>query len=281
MTSDSTQPEPIQATWKINDVISRYPQLVEELAGLNASFRLLRNPIARRVQARLVTVAQAAQIAHMEPDYLVSFLNTAIGAATHDESALEELSANTRSVETPAWIERTPVAEVDARSLQRQGLEPFSAIMTAMRKAAPGETVRLRSSFEPVPLYAVVEQRGFAHFARQLGDEDWAIVLYNSGVTLADENPTPASPSTADSEADWTSPDATITIDVSDLVPPEPLVRIMESLEHLPSGGRLLVHHVRRPVHLYPQLDQAGFRHQTREIGPGRVELLIEKLVAG
>ncbi len=91
---------------------------------------------------------------------------------------------------------------------------------------------------------------------------------------------TPASLSSADLDADWSAPDATITIDVSDLVPPEPLVRIMEALEDLPSGGRLLVHHVRRPVHLYPQLDQSGYRHQTRELGPGKVELLIEKPAA-
>ncbi|MGA7671966.1 MAG: DUF2249 domain-containing protein [Nitrolancea sp.] len=274
--SNTTQLEPIQASWKISDVIGRYPQLVDELAGLNATFRLLRNPVARRVQARLVTVAQAAQIAGMEPDNLVSVLNAAIGV-TATEPVSADMPATAQSVDVPGWIAQTPVVEVDARALQRQSEEPFSAIATAMRKAAPGEVVRLRSTFEPVPLYSVLGQRGFEHFSQQVGEDDWEVLLYNAGRTRAPQAATATPPSSAVLDADWSAPDATITIDVSELVPPEPLVRIMEALEQLPSGGRLLVHHVRRPVHLYPQLDQSGYRHQTRELGPGRVELLIEK----
>jgi len=273
--SNVTQLEPIQASWKISEVIGRYPQIVDELAGLNATFRLLRNPVARRVQARLVTVAQAAQIAGMEPDDLVSFLNASIGVAA--DSASTDVPVSSQLADVPAWIDQAPVAEVDARALQRQGQEPFSAIAAAMRQAAPGEVVRLRSTFEPVPLYTVLRQRGFAHFSQQIGEDDWDVLLYNAGRTRMPEVSTPAPPSSADLDADWSAPDATITIDVSELVPPEPLVRIMEALEQLPSGGRLLVHHVRRPVHLYPQLDQSGYRHQTRELGPGKVELLIEK----
>jgi len=275
--SNATHLEPIQASWKISDVIGRYPQLVDELAGLNATFRLLRNPVARRVQARLVTVAQAAQIAGMEPDNLVSVLNAAIGVTA--ELVSTDMPVSSQPIDTPVWIDRSPVAEVDARALQQRGEEPFSAIAAAMRKTAPGEVVRLRSSFEPVPLYTVLRQRGFEHFSQQLSEDDWEVLLYNAGRTRTPEVSTPI-PLSAALEADWSAPDAIITIDVSDLVPPEPLVRIMEALEDLPSGGRLLVHHVRRPIHLYPQLEQSGYRHQTRELGPGKVELLIEKPAA-
>jgi hypothetical protein len=55
------------------------------------------------------------------------------------------------------------------------------------------------------------------------------------------------------------------------------MIRILEALEELPVGASLLVHHVRRPMHLYPRLDDLGYRHETREIGPNRVEVLIEK----
>ena len=71
-----------------------------------------------------------------------------------------------------------------------------------------------------------------------------------------------------------------VTIDVSELVPPEPMVKILQTLEGLPEGARLLVHHVRRPIHLYDRLDEMGYPHATRELGPDRVEVMIEKPAA-
>ena len=69
-----------------------------------------------------------------------------------------------------------------------------------------------------------------------------------------------------------------MTIDVRELVPPEPMIRVLQALEALPDGARLLVHHVRRPMHLYDRLDEMGFAHDTREIGLDRVDVLIQKL---
>ncbi len=99
----------------------------------------------------------------MEPDNLVSVLNAAIGV-TAAEPVSTDMPATAQPVDVPRWIGLAPVAEVDARALQRQGEEPFSVIAAAMRKAAPGEVVRLRSTFEPVPLYSVLRQRGFDVF---------------------------------------------------------------------------------------------------------------------
>lgn len=69
----------------------------------------------------------------------------------------------------------------------------------------------------------------------------------------------------------------TLTINVSDLVPPEPMLRILETLERLSPGGTLVVHHVRRPVYLYPRLDALGYAHQTDERGPNDIEIRICK----
>ncbi len=243
--ANSTRLDPIEATWKISDVIGRYPHLVDELAGLHPSFRLLRNPLARRVQSRLVTVAQAAQIANLRPEQLVSTLNAAIGIVPAEISSDIEDSSTAIDGGTPAWVEEPHiVAEVDARLLQRENKEPFGAIMAAVRQVGRGEALRIRSSFEPVPLYGVLAQRGFEHFTRQAGADDWEILFGNSGRILDRVVVAPAAHAIVDDVRLEDSPTATITIDVSELVPPEPLVRIMEALEALPAGASLLVHHV-------------------------------------
>ena len=43
------------------------------------------------------------------------------------------------------------------------------------------------------------------------------------------------------------------------------MVRILETLREIGAGQTLLVHHVRRPIHLYPRLDALGCTHETRE----------------
>ena len=51
---------------KVAEVLKRYPQLLEVLVAQSPHFSRLKNPILRRLQARLVTVAQAAAIAGLE-----------------------------------------------------------------------------------------------------------------------------------------------------------------------------------------------------------------------
>lgn len=280
---------PILASWKISEVIGRYPRLLDEMVSLNPAFRMLRNPLMRRVQARLTTVAQAAKIAGMEPAVLVSELNQRVGYGTSDPAGVaahaDEQGAETIPGDVPPWVYGAPVvAGVDARPLQREGKEPFGPIMAAAREVATGQSFVLRNTFEPLPLYDVLGQRGFEHWATQLGDDDWEIRFFNSGQVPRAPKPADAANPPMAMPSDglvWEAPTATITIDVSELVPPEPLIRILETLAELPEGASLLVHHVRRPMHLYPRLDELGYRHETREPAPGRVELLIEKSAAG
>ena len=68
-----------------------------------------------------------------------------------------------------------------------------------------------------------------------------------------------------------------VEIDVSALPPPEPMVKILEALAALPPGGALHVRHARVPIYLYARLDAMGCAHQTTEVGPGHVELVITK----
>lgn len=276
-----TGDERILASWKISDVLRAYPQLLDVLIDTTPAFSLLRNPALRRVQSRLVTVEQAARIAGIEPDALVRRLNAAVSADGVDEPVVINGTAPTReSDERPAWLDDAPLAlELDVRPLQERGEEPFGAIMTAARETPVGSMFLLLNTFEPVPLYDVLAMRGFEHWVLQDAADDWRIWFYNSGrprkPSPKRKAPTPAASEPA-AEA-WSAPDAVVTIDVSELVPPEPMIKILETLESLPDGASLLVHHLRRPMHLYPQLDAMGYRHDTREIAPDRIEVLIEK----
>jgi uncharacterized protein (DUF2249 family) len=279
-TTDPVDRTPILASWKVSEALARYPQLLDVLVGLSPAFHHLRNPALRRVQTRLVTVAQAARVAGLEPAVVVRTLNVAAGLGA--DGASEPEGAAPPSV-TPTPAAAALVAEeVDARPLLARGEEPFRAIMAAAGRVPPGQALRLRAPFEPVPLYDVLGQRGFTHAAHQLGPDDWEVLFIHGadGAPPAPKGMNQPLVLTAAPVAE-AAPDAVLRVDVSDLVPPEPMVRILEAAAQLQPGQTLLVEHVRRPVYLYPQLDAQGFAHQTEEPEPGRVLIRITRPAGG
>jgi uncharacterized protein (DUF2249 family) len=69
----------------------------------------------------------------------------------------------------------------------------------------------------------------------------------------------------------------TVRLDVRGLEPPQPLVRILERVATLGSDDVLEAILNRRPLLLYPQLDDRGFTHDTDEREPGVVRVRIRR----
>jgi uncharacterized protein (DUF2249 family) len=67
----------------------------------------------------------------------------------------------------------------DARTLDARGIdgEPFGEIMAALEELPAGETLLLVNSFEPQPLYDVLDRRGFAHETERVDDEEWHVSI--------------------------------------------------------------------------------------------------------
>lgn len=63
-------------------------------------------------------------------------------------------------------------ARLDAREIDG---EPFGAIMDALSELADDETLLLINSFEPEPLYAVLETRGYAHETEAISSEEYHV----------------------------------------------------------------------------------------------------------
>ena len=267
----ATMKQQIELDWKISQVLKEYPELLDTLANSHPAFGKLRNPLLRRVQSKLVTVEQAAGVAGLEPTSLLAKLNKAAGFSVEPVPIKPTVRPKAN---TPAWVERTKVAEkLDVRPLIARGEEPFSMISGAARRIPVGEALSLRSPFDPVPLREALGKQGFEAFTQGSG-EDWITIFRRVREVGRKDSPKPVS-----TRANHHQVTAEITIDVSELVPPEPMMKILGALEKLPDGGQLTVHHVRRPMHLYPRLDEMGYAHTTAELAPNKVQLVITKPV--
>ncbi len=74
----------------------------------------------------------------------------------------------------------------------------------------------------------------------------------------------------------WQAGDGT-HIDVRGLQPPEPLVAILMLLEQDCTQDRVIVHHDREPVFLYPELAERDWDHAIIDGDPGEVRLLLTR----
>ncbi len=162
---------------------------------------------------------------------------------------------------------------LDLREELRRGGEPLPRILQAVDQLAPEQSLRLLTTFEPLPLYAVLGRKGFGHDAVRHGDGDWEI-RFQPGTNTAPAR-TAVTPATRPTSADeWPTP--SVFLDNRGLQPPEPMVRILDAFEHLGAGAVLEAVNERDPVFLYPELQARGAAIHTEKV-QGGVRLLIRR----
>jgi uncharacterized protein (DUF2249 family) len=320
----------IRAGDRVSAVLARDERLVEVFTSLSPTFERLRKPAMRKVMARLVTIEQAARMAGIEPALLIGKLNEALGEegaadlpGTKSNAGLsaekwgeavgvggvqmEELEGKgmgkgkgkggsmvVGESEVPAALAAVPVeliVDIDVRPDLRRGEEPFSKIMAARREVRPGGVLRLRATFEPVPLYAVLGKQGMEHWTERFADDDWRVWFYTPGAPSSNAQDAPAIAARPISEEVTASPaapagaagdpeDDVVILDVRGLEPPEPMMRTFEALEQLPRGKTLLQLNVRVPQFLLPQLAARGFTYEVREQSADLVRIFIRHAAA-
>ena len=237
---------PIRAEETVGDIARRHPPALEILkeSGIN------------HCCGAHLTLREAAASAGVPIETLLAALNE-----SREGQAPAERAAPLALADLPAARR----VQLDVRQDIRRGKEPFARIMAAVTALGPDQVLELRAPFEPIPLYDVLGRRGFAHWTEPRAVDDWSVWFYRTGTPLT-ERCRAATPGAGER-----------VLDVRGLEPPQPMVRVLEEIDRLAPGTRLEVHHDRRPLFLYPQLEDRGFRHETDEPTVGLVRIRIWK----
>ena len=272
--SARSRKSPVAPSDRVSDVLSRDESLVEVFVRAAPQLAKLRNRSMRRVMARLVTIEDVARMAGVSCDALLNDLNMSLGIAPEASSpASVPPSDGLTAVPTVGAAARpTGATEVtlDVRDDLRAGREPFSTIMAAVATLPTGDVLHLRTIFEPLPLYAVLEKRGFSHESQAYGDDDWSVWFWRAGqpsnapAAATARGAVPNRP-VADIVSNF-GPDANVVwLDVRWLEPPEPLVRTLTALETLPEDSTLVQVNLRVPQFLLPMLAERGYAYEIDE----------------
>ncbi|HWP83201.1 MAG TPA: DUF2249 domain-containing protein [Bacteroidota bacterium] len=288
MTSEMISPKMITKDWKVSKVLEEYPQTLEIFVAATPHFKKLRNPLLRKALASRVTVLQAAKIGGVDVDELLKNLNAAVGleyVPQNDTPANEtqELQDEFESV-NQAIIETIASEEVvlDVRPIISSGSDPLKTILQTVRGLREGQALHLINSFEPIPLYSVLGDKGFQHFTRNVmgvwhvwffRSNDGTNSLSREAGSRTTEQQADSSKSTEPVEAE----ERIIELDVRGLAPPEPMMKILEKLPEVDARTILLVHHHREPMLLYEKLERRGYQAVTEKVGEEYYKVVIRK----
>lgn len=259
---------------KISKLLAVYPQTLEVLVNFSPHFAKLKNKILRKTLASRVNVEQAASIAGVSLVLLLNELNKSINAdnaVTINEKKAEGKMNQAEKPELLKNISEDKIQKLDVRPIIESGKDPFLEIMAKMKSLKDDEVFHLINSFEPLPLYSVMQSKGFEHWTEKDSDV-FNVFFYKNDVTGSGikEETKVTQPSADDYEN-------VIELDVRELVPPEPMMKILENISKVDEKTVMVVHHHREPMMLYPKLEERGYTATTNKIDENYYKVVITK----
>lgn len=261
---------------KISKLLAEYPQTLEILVNYSPHFAKLNNKILRRTLASRVNVEQAAGIAGVNLVLLLNELNKSISTddtVNINEENTEEKMTNTEKPEILKNINIGKIQKLDVRPIIDSGKDPFLDIMAKVKTLKDDEIFHLINSFEPIPLYSVLENKGFNHWTEKAGNV-FNVFFYNETKTGYGKK------EIEDSEVqkvDASEYEKVIELDVRELSPPEPMMKILENITSVDDKTVMVVHHHREPMMLYPKLEERGYSAITNKINDNYYKVVITK----
>ncbi|SMC03473.1 Uncharacterized conserved protein [Sulfobacillus thermosulfidooxidans DSM 9293] len=145
---------------------------------------------------------------------------------------------------------------IEVKSLLKQGLGLFSAVMTAVDTLQPGQSLVVRSTFSPRPLISQMKRRGYT--VRQEHASRMIITIFTPDVSAPMTEMPPSQE--CDTVVPVVGPEE--FLDNRGFLPPEPMQRTWEALAAIPTGSVLVIHNDRVPIFLLGQLDEEGFPYE-------------------
>jgi len=260
---------------KISKMLAEFPQTFDVLIKASPHFKKLENKILRKALAGRVTVTQAASIAGVDLYSLLYELNKSINISVEPIKIMNNKMYGEKIVkQKPDVIEKSSVDKIrqlDVRPIIESGKDPFQDIMVAVKELKSEEILLIINSFEPIPLYSVLGKQGFEHWTEKENNM-FRIYFYKDNKIARNENVQKTKSTT--NEIDYKN---VIELDVRELVPPEPMIKILETLSQVDDNTLLLVHHHREPMMLYPKLEERGYEAVTNKIEENYFKVVITK----
>jgi uncharacterized protein (DUF2249 family) len=267
----------ITANTKIAAILKQNPQALDAIISISPKFEKLRNPLLRKIMASRTTLAAASKAGGCSVE---DFFHQLAPLGFEIDNSIKTVEENQKPL--PQFLQsltKENIVELDVRPVIASGSDPFQIIMEKIKSLQQGQVLKIVNTFEPSPLIQLLGKKGFESYVDTISDNLIETYFYKPADATPDTKlETAETINTSDFDRVMQRfGDKIQTINVRHLEMPQPMLTILDALEHLPNNTALYVYHKRIPVFLLPELTQKGFEYRIKEISDGEVHLLIFK----
>lgn len=263
---------------KISLLLKNYPGAINVLLKASPHFQKLQNKLLRKTLAGRVTIEQAASIAGVDLENLLSELrnlDAGINKNEMPESGIDvQHERSDLHNEKPAYLKLLndeSIITLDVRPILNSGKDPLNDILNEIKKIKIGGALHIINSFEPIPLYSLLGKKGYSHWS-EFKNNCWNVYFYT-----AEDKPRQSIESARKISIDVKDFENVIELDVRDLPAPEPMIKILENLNRVDDKSVMLVYHHREPNLLYPKLEERGYEAVCNKLDQDKYQVLIAK----
>lgn len=263
---------------KIATLLKENSEALEVLVQLSPDFKKLKNPILRKLMAGRTNIAMAAKIGKCSPEDFYAALAPLgfIYEGEENENTNEEKKKKANKEFLIATKGKEEIY-LDARPIINENADPLRIIQQYINKLTTNQYLKLKNSFEPVPLILLLKKQGIDAYVDAVNTDEFDTYFYK---VCESENQTEDIDSV--SVEDWNAiyeknKENLLEIDVRHLEMPKPMMTILEHLEQLYDNQVLYVYHKKAPVFLLNELKDRGLEYRIKEVQEGEVYLMIFK----
>lgn len=265
----------INANTKIAALLKAHPDALEAIISISPKFNKLKNPLLRKLMASRTSISMASKVAGCTVQHFFDALQP-LGFIIDKKVVAEKNQPQEKKPGFMSALSEKHVVELDVRPVIDSGKDPFKIITGKIKELEAGAVLKLINSFEPTPLIALLSKQGFSYYV-DATNEDLVTTWF-----LKPETPVAVSAPEKQTDGDWDSllekfSDKLVSVDVREMEMPQPMMTILDGLDHLPVDHALYVYHKRIPVFLLPELQERKFDYRIKKVSDGEVYLLIFK----
>ncbi len=277
----------VNKSTKIGELLKMGDEMTELITSIHPKFTKLSNPFLRKAIAPRVTVQDAARIAGIPVnDFLKKLEEKGI------EVEYETTDTEEEYVTQCDLTEKYKPVRLNAIELLEKNIDPFDPVMKKLKELAPGEALEVVVDFIPSPLIDILKRQGYescvlkkdgiyyTYFYKPYKKRGfWEKIKTIFGKTHSDREEKHSGPA---HEEDFEKIKQQFEgrmkiIDVRDLEMPQPMMKILETLDTLKPGEALFVEHKRIPQFLLPELEKKNYLWTTKKLSDDHTRMLIYK----
>lgn len=147
----------INAKTRLNDLLTHYPQLEEQIIQAAPAFKNLKNPVLRRTVGRMATIEKVVQIGGLDLTTFVNLLRRQVRQPELVPPDTETQAAEIQAVAVaPDWINGEPQFTVNGKEILAAGGVPVNRVNELLPQLEPGRFLLLVTDFEPAPMIDAV-----------------------------------------------------------------------------------------------------------------------------